>query len=777
MSDHSRNFSKFIDSFIQRVLAVVDTPRFRNWAVAAAIAFSVLIVVYSGWLSRSIEADTLVRLSRSHADAITAFRTYYSNVVVPVVQQHSDIAITHDYATQDRAIPIPVTSSLDLVRLIGMENSDLQLSLVSAEPFPWRSTRVLSDFEIDALAYLRVTGGGEYFRADKTASGWVMNYAAPILMRDSCVSCHNNHPDSPRTNWQSGDVRGIQVVTLPFYGGQWFGMNRQHWSFAGMMLAAFLLTVILLIWIHNRSLQAASRARANSDALARAMLALNDRQRALDAHAIVSITDPGGAILEANSKFCDISGYSHSELMGNNHRILKSGVHPEAFYQELWETISRGEVWSGEICNRAKDGKHYWVASTIVPFLDDAGLPKQYIAIRTDITQRKLAEVELEQRRIQAESANRAKSEFLATMSHEIRTPMNGIMGTAALLVDTDLNSEQREYAQLILDSSNSLLRIINDILDLSKLEAGHLEILQEVFSLDLVLSHVESIMTPRVREKGLDLSVEMDAHVSGHYLGDPIRLRQVLLNLVGNAVKFTSKGKVILKVDKTEDDQIRVRVIDTGIGIPKEAQKSLFSMFQQADSSISRRFGGTGLGLAVSRRLVLLMGGAIGFNSEDGEGSEFWFRLPLARASAEESADDAMDPAALESGRNTDITARKILLVEDNLINQLISTRMLERLGHAVTVAGDGREALDCVRKDVFDLIVMDVQMPELDGLSATRLIRAMGGHLAQVPIVAMTANAMVSDREACLAAGMNDFISKPLQGKDLEDTLAKWL
>ncbi|WP_052710331.1 PAS domain S-box protein [Azospirillum thiophilum] len=923
-----------------------------------------------------------------------------------------------------------------------------------------------------------------------------------------------------------------------------------------------------------------------------AQRALERQKFALDQHAIVSITDHRGVITYANDKFCQISGFPRDELLGNTHRIVNSGHHPAGFFAEMWRTITDGQVWHGEICNRTKAGEEYWVAATIVPQPGTGGKPHQYIAIRTDITQRRRMEAELEdsrrflqsitdsmgegvfsldrsgfctflnpeaerllgwpledlrditlhdavhhkdgmgrpvakedcavlssirrgeihrsendhfvrrdgtvfpiaitavplredgrivgsvtvfrditeRRRMltalqeseerlivaldasntglwdwnpvsdyayfsdrwlamlgyaqgelppcgatwldllhpddrervlsaleehvggrepvyevefrmrhksgdwvwilsagkvtdrdpaglptritgihkdvtdrkrtedelarakeEADRANRQKSDFLANMSHEIRTPMNAVIGLSHLMMKTELTARQRDYLDKIQASSRSLLGIINDILDFSKVEAGKLEIEAIPFHIGDVLQEVATVVQPRLREKGLELIVDLDTGVPGTLVGDPLRLGQVILNLVSNAVKFTERGEVVVSVGGhigTGDEyRLEVEVCDTGIGMSPDQTAALFRPFTQADSSTTRRFGGTGLGLAICRQLVELMGGGVSVESRPGEGSIFRFSV-RSRVAAGETVDDrlpgdlmdrrvlvvddsdavrsiltdmlerfglavesvgdgrsalrrleegqaglkpavelvvldwrmpdldgvetlrrlralpgvrspvvmttaygaegvqaaldmALDgtpngappvtailekpvtPSAMfdsvmtalggsaprtaadsvrrlrDPAQSTELSAlvgRSVLLVEDNPVNQQVASGLLELVGIEAMVVASGEEALQCLREVKFDLVLMDVQMPGLDGYETTRLVRREL-ELSALPIVAMTAHAMAGDRERCLDAGMNDHVSKPIDPEALYAALARWL
>ena len=636
------------------------------------------------------------------------------------------------------------------------------------------------------------------------------------------------------------------------------------------------------------------------------------------ANAIV-ITDTHGTIQWVNPEFTRLTGYSLEEAVGQNPRILKSGMQDRAFYKSLWETILSGNVWTGEIRNLRKDGQLYIEEMTISPVRSITGEITNFVAIKQDISERKRIESELMNAKDLAEVANRAKSEFLANMSHEIRTPMNGIIGMTELSLATHLTEEQHDYLSTVKQSAEALLNVINEVLDFSKIEAGRMDLEATVFSLEELLGETMKFLALRAHEKNLELLYDLGDDIPPLLSGDPLRLRQILINLVSNAIKFTESGKITvdacLESAAGQNFVVHFQVRDTGVGIATDKQAHIFQPFSQADSSTTRKHGGTGLGLTISARIVEMMQGRIWVESALGMGSTFHFTAEFAASGAappgiETSSvrlngmsalivdDDVvnrkildrflrkwgMRPTTAEGGldalrqiesacqcghpfplilidghmpgmdgfelaerirSNPEFTcfnimmltsgelhgdicrceklgitahlvkpiraaellkailqalpadrqatrrlaerteqpeihagqrALRILLAEDNAINRRLAVRLLEKAGHTVAVAENGSQALAMVQSQRFDLVLMDVQMPEMDGFEATAAIRDFELHThAHIPIIAMTAHAMKGDRERCLQVGMDGYIAKPINRNDLLTIIAE--
>ena len=629
------------------------------------------------------------------------------------------------------------------------------------------------------------------------------------------------------------------------------------------------------------------------------------RERTLNQHAIVSATDVHGTITYVNDLFCEINGMAPHQLLGKNHRIIASGIHPRAFYTGMWETISQGHTWHGEICNRSPvTGQAYWVAATIVPFLDANGLPKEYISVRTDITKRKKLEqelahersflesitanlgkgvmvldreerctflnpeaerllgwtlaqlkgqplhgqmyfcagqaegedapacpvclcyalqecvsfdiqddlvlvhkergpfpaamtvlplfedgvlrgcmavfyditqhkrheAELRQAKEQAEQASQARSSFLANMSHEIRTPLNAILGFTEALLDTPLNPQQQRQLTTVRQSGRTLLGLLNDILDTAKLEKGALQLEVRDFSLRQLCQQLVDMLSLEAGKKALSLHLDYPPEEPEFFQGDALRIHQVLLNLLTNAIKFTAIGSVTLHVRQGPEQWLHVQVQDTGIGMTAEQLSRVFTPFAQADASTTRRFGGTGLGTTIARQLVELMHGRLQVSSIPNQGTCFTVCLPLP---------PGQPVAATPMLTSVALPPLRILAVDDVPENLELLQLVLARDGHQVTLASGGQAALALLKAQAFDVVLLDLHMPDIDGFAVTTQWRAWQAQQGQAPtpVIALSASVLLQDRQQAFDVGMNGFAQKPLSVPCLQAEIARVL
>ena len=515
--------------------------------------------------------------------------------------------------------------------------------------------------------------------------------------------------------------------------------------------------------------------------LVQTMENLRDIEKALDESSIVAITDRAGVITYVNEKFCEISKYEKHELLGKTHRVINSGYHPKAFFQEMWSTIKRGEVWRGEVKNRAKDGTEYWMNTTIVPFLDDDRKPRQFISIRSDITDRVKAEEALAERteqlartRDEAIKASMIKSQFLANMSHELRTPLNAIIGYSEMLRE---EAEELGESVFVEDSGkiskagNHLLALINDILDISKIEAGKMDLHLETCSLPSLVQDVVTTIRPLTEEKGIRLDYECAEQ--GEITTDVLKVRQILINLLSNANKFTEAGVITLRIFREERDGASGHsfyVRDTGIGMTPEQMEKLFHAFTQADASTTRKYGGTGLGLAISQRLSQMMGGDIRVDSELGVGTSFVCWLPVSTEEPKEALLPAEDGSGSALGERD---AVNILLIDDETSNCELMQRYIAKTGWTMSYAGNGAKGIRLAKAQRPDVICLDILMPEIDGWSVLAALKS-DPDTADIPVIVWT---MLNDGQQGYALGVSEYLTKPSERDKLIDTIRKYI
>ncbi len=513
----------------------------------------------------------------------------------------------------------------------------------------------------------------------------------------------------------------------------------------------------------------------------------------------IVITDLQGNYEYVNEACVRATGFTREELIGRNPRILQSGKTPRTTFDDLWKELNQGRAWKGEFLNKRKDGSEYVELATIAPIRQPDGRITHYAAVKEDVTEKKRMTEELERHRHHlehlveqrttelvaakkvAEAATQAKSTFLANMSHEIRTPLNAIIGFTELLQRNARDADQQDKLSKVSGAAEHLLGVVNDILDISKIESGKLVLEEADFAPAAVVDNIASMVVADVLEKGLAFRTDISA-LPARVCGDRTRISQTLLNYVSNAVKFTDTGTIVLSAHIVEEDAqsmlVRFEVSDTGIGLSPEARARVFSEFEQVDNSATRKYGGTGLGLAVNRKLAGLMGGEVGVDSTPDVGSTFWITIRLGKSIQQPSQD--------QSKVTSDRSARRlpfgqkpswaILLADDEPLSQEIVREFLRDAGLSLDIANNGAEAVHMAAHRRYDLILMDMQMPMMGGLEATGRIRQLPGY-GKTPILAITANAFAEDRVKCFEAGMNGFVAKPFHSEGLFEALWEWL
>jgi PAS domain S-box-containing protein len=491
----------------------------------------------------------------------------------------------------------------------------------------------------------------------------------------------------------------------------------------------------------------------------------------------ITVADPSlpdCPLVFVNPAFSQITGYPPEEVLGRNCRFLQGAGTEREAVRTIRRAITEQKPVTVEFTNHRKDGRRFTNELRIAPVLGADGRLLAFVGIQHDVSARKRAEREVERARRAAERANREKSDFLAFTSHEVRTPLHGVMGTLSLLLDTALDAEQRAYAETARRCGATLLQTVNELLDLSKIEAGKLEIHPEPFRLADVVKDVLDLLAPAAAEKGIELSASLDHLLPAAMVGDPLRIRQVLMNLADNGVKFTHRGSVELRLAALPEGRVGFAVTDTGIGIPPKLRAKLFTRFTQADQDGEPT--GSGLGLAICKRLVALMGGQIAVDSTPGRGSTFFFDLPLPAVPASGTAPTRLAPR-VASVAPAPLAHGRILLAEDGKANQLVAAAILRKAGYTVELARDGAEAVAAAESGDYDLILMDLRMPLMDGYAATRAIRDIRGTRGRVPIIAMTASVMPGDAERCMEVGMDGHLAKPLDRLELLAAVEKVL
>jgi len=481
-------------------------------------------------------------------------------------------------------------------------------------------------------------------------------------------------------------------------------------------------------------------------------------------------TDIDGKITYVSNAFEKLCGYSRNELIGNTFKVISHEDMDQTIFNNLWETIISKKQWIGEIKNRHKDGSNYWIETTIKPELDEKNRVKGFISYSENITNKKELEVE----KIKTQNALDFKTKFFSNLSHEIRTPLNAIIGLSTLIKKENLSDKVKDFMNKIESASDILLGVINDVLDISKIESGKMTIEKTTLDVKKTAHNIENIVSFKAKEKGINIDIDFVNIANSKRLGDPLRISQVLTNLLNNAIKFTSKGSVTMRIEALNDGFIRFDIIDTGIGLKEEQIKTLFQEYSQADVSTSREYGGTGLGLSICKNLVELMGGEIWVTSNFGEGSTFSFQIPLEVENKNIIVDDNntnIEKVITEINTLEDV---KILIAEDNKTNRMILEMILDESKLILDFAEDGEIAVEKFKSNSYDLILMDINMPQMDGYEATKNIRELN---QSIYIVGLSGNAEEKEIDKAFKSGMNDYLTKPIKEEKLYKILYKYL
>ncbi len=911
---------------------------------------------------RDISDQTLKHEVTQMSDTMLNFRNFYGKVILPKVKRQG-MVVSHDYKHKKNTLPLPATFIKDFSSYITPKQDEFSVRLYSDKPFSWRKEKELDAFEKFALNSLRKNPQQPVYSLDSMNGRKVLRYARADVMKPGCVKCHNNYPGSAKKNWKVGDVRGVLEVSRPV--GNFLENTEIALKNAFLMMLAIILSIISLLFVvirkMSRSIKLAHQSIAASER-DNSKLVEEIRKRKQISHALKSselktraivnsvgevivVINKSGIVQECNEAIKKIFGYQPSDVIGNNISMLMTEKHAALHDAYLEKYVKSGKKnimgKRRELYAKRRNGEIFPIELSV----NDTQVGDEIVFTGTirDITHRRKTQLATEAAHKAALESAQLKSDFLANMSHEIRTPMNGVLGMTQMLLESRLNKEQRSLAETVKESAESLLVIINDVLDFSKIEAGKLDIKNSRFKLLPIIEAVIELVDRATDKKYLDIAFFVDARVPEIIYSDSGRLRQILINLLNNALKFTDYGHVTLHISMDNNNLLRFEVRDTGPGIPVDQQHTLFDSFSQIDSSSTREHGGTGLGLAICKQLTGLLGGNIGVQSMPGAGSTFWFTIKNNVSDTANNTsinNNAMDKKTAKNrtlneyihadiqvlmmcsahmlhqyyekqmkqwGMQPDmvatlnqflshlehhqydmlvldadaiyadvdhpigitsildtirektsmqivLTARSeqyakleqlqlgvnvrmiekpikytaiklllekftpdrknntasskrreitqegkllhknqlsehsgaeppkqkyhILLAEDNRVNQKVATVILQKLGYKSTLVANGKEALDAVNKEIFDLVLMDCQMPEMDGYEASRTIRKFpASHVnSNIPIIAFTANAMIDDVAKCKKAGMDDYLSKPIDIDELKKLLKKW-
>ncbi len=866
--------------------------------VVLASLYMIFAIYFLPQITLDNEKAKIKRESTHLIEHIKIFRDYYSNSVVSKVKEHTKLNVDSNHETSDNTIPLPATSVHNLGWLFS-QGENAKVNYFSNYPFPNRKDRVLSEIQKESISFLEKNPDEVFVKEDVLDGQKILRVAvADSFLSQTCVTCHNTRADSPKKDWKLGDVRGALEIVVPIQNE--FILTATQYNIA-IFTVIFIVGGLFLNYVliyFNKEKEAKhqtaileTKVKQRTKELYSTNQLLFKYKKAIDISTIVSRWDKNGTITYVNYTYCIVSGYDKEELVNQPYDLILHPDYPIDESLRLKSTIKDKKVYKGLIKYRRKNGEKYNVTAVAIPILDDKGDLIEYICISHDIT-------ELVNARKKAEFEQKAKSSFLATVSHEIRTPLNAIMGFSNVLRESNLNEQDKENAEIISHSAKSLLSIINDVLDLSKIESGKLDIVNESVIFELFVEYIVRLFNVSAKEKDIEFIYNIDSTIPKMMNFDSMRLQQVISNLLNNAIKFTPKGgQVRLGIELLEMNNknalVEFSVSDTGIGMSEEQLKVIFETFAQANNEISKQFGGTGLGLTICSEIINLMNSKIEVNSTVNEGTKFTFVLELpvqelpntvylsdsnekfhflinpssddnkkiensllqhlSKFGTVEKFDiekdqesnllfcykaDNLDSVVSKFRQNNpnsmtiyikekgedekllkelydDILGLplygskihnfiskklqlkeivketkykpipqeldgKVLVAEDNKNNQKLIEILLKKFNLEVEIVSNGEEAIEAFKNSSkYDLILMDINMPLLDGIGATKeIIRLQEEeNYFKTPIVALTANSIAGDKEKYLEIGMSDYLSKPIDFDSLTVILMKYL
>lgn len=870
---------------MKKIISLFTNPYSGPILVVSLIVFFIFFNIFPKY-SEETKEKLMTNKAIDLANNLKDLRKYYTINIISKIEKNKDIKINSKY-NKNNTIPLPATFLHDLSELYV--NDDIKIKLYSNYPFPNRKDRILDKYEETSLKFLINNPNKIYKQVIQEDGKKAIKVAiSDILFDKSCVNCHNTRADSPKTNWKLNDVRGALSITLRYSELNEISLSSSQ----SIKIISILVLLILILIVHytiffirknkhynDKKIGFEKGLAHKTQELSNTVNLLDQYKYAVDKSAIVSKTNSNGIITYVNDEFLRISKYSRTELIGNNHNVIKNKDKDLTLFKNLWKTINEKKVWKGEIKNIAKDGSIYYVSSTIIPIHNSKNEVNEYLAVMFDIT-------DSVESKLKAQKADDAKSIFLANMSHEIRTPLNAIIGFSEVLRNSEnQNIQNKKQAAIINTSANSLLEIINDILDVSKIESGNFDINLLNTNLYSICEHIVELFSKKANENSIKLVCNIDSNIPVDILTDEGRLRQVISNILSNAIKFTPEfGEVTLNVSLILEEEkfstIRFEVIDSGIGIPEDKLVSIFDPFIQVDHNSNRKFEGTGLGLSICSHIVKALGSEINVESIIGSGSKFYFdlktksnntkinnsnyfsktlnfkvedvdneifkyvksylssfgdinnenkefdlivhcyidietlsrirqknkeNLMLVLFSYENSMKNVKEesneeficlpfyPSKLNDSLqnlfqkdkeviniNKELQIKydfKVLVAEDNNANQELIKYNLETIGVDFTIKDNGLEAFNEFKCNSYDIVLTDINMPIMDGIELLNKIREYeyNNSLKETAVVAITANSLKGDKEKFLKLGMSDYLSKPINTKDLTDMLKK--